>query len=124
MRRVGAARHVVDEEWLLWRDRLEFLDVPDGLVGHGRGQVPARIALEGVDRRRIAVQVRRPLVGVAADEAIEVLEAHTVRPLVEGSGLGRLLEGRVVILPNHEVAYPFSLRMVPMVPLALKMIES
>jgi hypothetical protein len=31
--------------------------------------------------RRVAEQVRLPLVGVAADEAVEVLEAHAGRPL-------------------------------------------
>ena len=106
VRRVRAARHVVDEERLVGRDLLELLHVLDRLVGHGRGQVPARLALEGVDGRRIAEQVRLPLAGVAADEAIEVLEAHAVRPLVEGPGLGRLIEGRVVILaePRGRVA--------------------
>ena len=106
MRRVGAARHVVDEERLVGRDLLELLHVLDRLVGHGRGQVPARIALERIDRRRVAEQVRLPLAGVAADEAVEVLEAHADRPLVERPGLGRLIERRVVILaePRGRVA--------------------
>ena len=98
MRRVGAARHVVDEERLVGCDLLELLHVLDGLVGHGRGQVPAGIALEGIDRRRVAEEVRLPLARVAADEAIEILEAHADRPLVERPGLGRLVERRVVVL--------------------------
>ncbi len=110
MRGMRAAGHVVDEERLLGRDRLDLLHVLDRLVGHGRGQVPARLALEGVDGRRIAVQVRLPLAGVAADEAIEVLEAHAVRPLVEGSGLGRLIEGRVVILAEPRGRVPVVLQ--------------
>ena len=110
MRRVRAARHVIDEERLVGRDLLELLHVLDRLVGHGRGQVPARLALEGVDGRRIAVQVRLPLAGVAADEAIEVLEAHAVRPLVEGPGLGRLIEGRVVILAEPRGRVPVLLQ--------------
>ena len=106
MRRVRAARHVVDEERLVGRDLLELLHVLDRLVGHGRGEVPARLALEGIDRRRVAVQVRLPLARVAADEAVEVLEAHPVRPLIERPGLGRLIEGRVVVLaePRGRVA--------------------
>ena len=110
MRRVRAARYVVDEERLVRRDRLELLHVLDGLVGHGRGQVPAGIALERVDRRRIAEQVRLPLAGVAADEAIEVLEAHAVRPLVERPGLGRLIEGRVVVLAEPRGRVPVLLQ--------------
>ena len=113
MRRVRSARHVIDEEWLLGRDRLDLLHVLDRLVGHGRGQVPARLALEGVDGRRIAEQVRLPLAGVTADEAIEILETHAVRPLVEGPGLGRLVERRVVILAKPRGRVPVSFRMAP-----------
>lgn len=69
-----------------------------GFVGHGGGQVPARLALEGVDGGGVAVQVGLPLAGVAADETVEVIEAQAVRPLVEGAGLSRLVEGRVVVL--------------------------
>jgi hypothetical protein len=59
----------------------------------------------GIDLRRVAEQVRLPLVGVAADEAVEVLEAHAVRPLVEGPDLGWLKKAGVLwSLPNHEVA--------------------
>src|SRR5260370_7736219 len=46
----------------------------------------------------ITKQVRRPLVGLAAHEAIEVLEAHSRRPLVVRSSDAVLIGGRVVIL--------------------------
>ena len=98
MRRVGAARDVIDKERLVGRDLLELLHVLDGLVGHGRREIPAGIALEGIDRGRVAIEVRLPLAGVAADEAVEILEAHSDRPLVERPGLGRLIGGRVVVL--------------------------
>ena len=106
MRRVCAARYVVDEERLVGRDRLELLHVLDRVVGHRRGQIPAGIALEGVDGGRVAEQVRLPLAGVAADEAEEIVEAHAGRPLIEGAGLARLIEGRVVVLaePRRRVA--------------------
>ena len=110
MRGVRAARYVIDKERLVGRDLLDLLHVLDRLVGHGRGQVPAWFALEGIDGRRIAVQVRLPLAGVAADEAVEVLEAHAVRPLVEGPGLGRLIEGRVVILAEPRGRVPVVLQ--------------
>jgi hypothetical protein len=95
---MGAARHVIDEPRLVGRDLLQLLDVLDRLVGHRRSQVPAGVAFEGVDRGRVAVQVRLPLAGVAADEAVEVLEAHAVGPLLEGPGLRRLEGRRVVVL--------------------------
>src|SRR5690242_18262320 len=91
MRGVRAAWHVVNKKWLFGRDLLEFRHVLDGLVGHGGGEVPARMALKWEDGTRVAIQVRLPLTGITADEAIEVFEAHTVRPLVEGTGLGRLI---------------------------------
>ena len=106
MRRMRAARDVIDEERLVGRDLLQLLHVLDRLVGHRRGQVPAGIALEGVDGRRVAEQVRLPLAGVAADEAVEILEAHPDRPLIERPGLARLVGRRVVVLaePRGRVA--------------------
>ena len=103
---MGAAGDVIDKERFVGRDLLDLLHVLDRLVGHGRGQVPAGIALEGIDGGRIAEQVRLPLAGVAADEAVEILEAHANRPLVERPGLGRLIGGRVVVLaePRGRVA--------------------
>ena len=98
MWRVCAARHVVHKEWFLGRDLLDLLHVLNRFVGHGCGQIPAGMALERIDGSRIAIQVWLPLACVPADEAIEVLEAHAVRPLVERAGLRRLVEGSVVIL--------------------------
>ena len=98
MRRMGGARHVIDEPRLPGRDLLELLHVLDGLIRHRRLEVPAGIALEGVDRRRVAEQVRLPLARVAADEAVEIFKAHPVRPLLERPGLARLEGGRVVVL--------------------------
>ena len=106
VRRVRGAGHVIDEEGLLRRQRLRLSHVLDRLVGHRRLHVPAGIALEGEDRRRVAEQVRLPLAGVAADKAVEVLETHAVRPLPERPGLAVREERRVVILaePRGRVA--------------------
>src|SRR5262245_53915760 len=51
-------------------------------------------------------QVRPPLVGVAAHEAVEIVEAHAGRPLVERPGPARLeLRGVVVLAePRRPVA--------------------
>ena len=98
MRRVRAAGGVVDEERFLRIDLVEHFDVRDRVVGHGRGEVPFRIADVGIDRRGLAEQVRLPLAGVAADEAVEVIEAHADRPAVERPGLARLERRHVVVL--------------------------
>src|SRR6266852_8026818 len=100
MRRMGGARHVVDKERFVGRNLLELLYVLDGLVGHGRLQVPAGIALEGIDGRRVAKQVRLPLAGVATDKTVKILESHAVGPLIERPSLARLERGCVVVLPE------------------------
>ncbi len=56
------------------------------------------LAVEGIDLRGVAEQIGLPLVGIAADEAVEILEAHTGRPLVERPGLAGGEGRRVVIL--------------------------
>ncbi len=110
MRRVGAARYVIDEERLTRSDLLELLHVLDRLVGHGRGQIPAGIALVGVDGRRIAEQVRLPLAGVAADETVEIIEAHPDGPLIEGPGLAGLVKGRVMVFAEPRGRIPVLLQ--------------
>ena len=57
----------------------------------------------------IAEQVRLPLVGLAAHEPVEVIEAHPRGPLVEGAGRAVLKAGRVVVLaePRRGIAILF-----------------
>lgn len=98
VRRVRSTRNVVDEERLLGIERVDPVHIRDRVVGHGGRQVPARIPLERIDLRGVAEQVRLPLARVAADEAVEVFEAHSDGPLVERSVLAGLERGRVVIL--------------------------
>jgi hypothetical protein len=107
MRRMGGTRHVIDKEGLVGRNLLELLHVLDGLVGHGRLQVPAGIALEGIDCRRIAKQVRLPLAGIAADKAVEIIEAHAIGPLIERPGLARLALSRSSISTMYIVLLPW-----------------
>lgn len=60
----------------------------DGLIRLRRDQVPLGIADVSMDRGGIAEQIARlPLTGIATNEAVEIFEAHTDRPLVEWSGL-------------------------------------
>jgi hypothetical protein len=98
MRRVSGARHVIDEPRLAGRDLLQLFHILDGLVGHCRFEIPTGIVEKGIDRRRIAEQVRLPLARITADEAVEIIEAHSVRPLIERPGLARLIKRRVVVL--------------------------
>ena len=85
MRRVGAAGHVIEEERLVWRGGVQLLHILDRVVGHIGGQVVAGFPDHG-KMGMIAEEIRRPLVGLAAHEPIEILEAHAAGPLVEGAG--------------------------------------
>src|ERR1022692_3435805 len=98
MRCVRAARNVIDKERLVWSDGVEALHVLDGIIRLRRRQVPAGMADVGIYLRRAAEQIRLPLAGVAADEAIEVVEAHAGWPLIERPGLAGRKRWRVVIL--------------------------
>ena len=98
MRRVGAAGNVVAEERLIRGNLVELIHPFDGIVRHGSGQVPARLAHVGINRRGVTEEVRLPLAGVAADEPVEILEAHADGPLVEWTDLARSEGRRVVVL--------------------------
>ena len=120
MRRMRGARHVVEEDRLAGIGLVDAVHPVDGVVGHGGDQVPGwllagdgpdlrlwirSIHLQGalmanprIDLRGVAEQVRSPLVGIATDEAVEIIEAHAVRPLSERPGLAGLVRRCVVIL--------------------------
>ena len=84
---------------------VDAVQIVDGVVGHAGDQVPVRLALERIDLGGVAEQVRLPLVGIAADEAVEVLEAHA-RSAICRTGRPELAAKAGVLwsLPNHEVA--------------------
>ena len=99
MRRVRRARRVVDEPGPLRVGRGLRADVLDAVVRHRGDQVPARLAVVGMDRRGVAEEVARlPLAGVAADEAVEIVVALSDRPMVERSLRARLPDRDVVVL--------------------------
>ena len=124
MRRVRGAGNVVEEERLARISLVDPVHPVNGVVGHGGDEVPGsrRLALEGIDLGGVAEEVRLPLVGVTANEPVEVIEAHADGPLVERADLRWPAKAGVLwSLPNQEVAKPFSLRMRPMVALSLAM---
>ena len=77
-----------------WRDPV------DRLVGHVLDEVVALFGrLRRLDRRRALVERRVPLVGLAADEAVEIFEAAAAgRPLVERPDRARLPHRHFVAL--------------------------
>ena len=84
VRSVRRPRREVDEERLVRCQRLLLIDVVDGPIGEVGHQVVVGIIgclyeAHAVDERR------RPLVGLTADEAVELLETAERRPVIEGS---------------------------------------
>ena len=100
VRRVGRAGREVDEERLVGCQRLLLRDPGHRLVGHVLHEVVALFGrLLRLDRRGAFVQRRVPLVRLAADEAVEVLEAAAARgPGVERSDRARLPHRHFVAL--------------------------
>ena len=121
VRRVAGARREIHEERLVGHQRLLLARPLDRLVRHVLGEVIALLRrLLRLDRDRAFVDRRVPLVGFAADEAVEVLEAAAAgRPLIERAHRARLpdrhfmalaeLRRRVAIeLERHRAAAPCS----------------
>ena len=106
VRRMAAARHIIEEERLVGRGGVELPHVMDGVVREIGGEVVTGLADPRINRARVAVEIGRPLVGLAAEEAIKVLEAQSDRPLVEGPGRAVLVGRNVVVLaePGCRVA--------------------
>ena len=110
VRRMHRPGRVVDEERLVRRHRLLGFHPVDGLVRHVDGEVVV-LHLRRIDLDHAVVDERIPLVGLAADEAVELVETLVGGPAVERArhaGLPRggfvpLAEGAgaVAVEPQH-----------------------
>ena len=84
VRGVRRAGREVHEERLVWHQCLLRAHPVDSVVGEVLGEVVALLGgLGRLDRRRALVERRVPLVVLAADEAVEVLEPRAGRPHVK-----------------------------------------
>ena len=90
VRGVGRPRREVHEEGLVGHERLLPAHPLDGVVGQVLGEVIALFGgLVQLDRRGAFVERGVVLVGLGADEAVEVLEAAAGRPgVVRAGGAG------------------------------------
>ena len=108
VRRVAGAGGVVQEERLIGRGDVGVLDELDGLVGQVGAQVIAFLRLLGLlDGVVVVGQLREPLIGFAAQEAVVALEAAAQRPAVIGAGGGGVLGRRQVPLADAEGVVAF-----------------
>ena len=100
VRRVAGAGREIHEERLVGHQRLLLPRPLDRLVRHVLGEVVALLGrLLRLDCRRAFVDRGIPLVGFAADETVEVLEAAAAgRPLIERTHRARLPDRHFVAL--------------------------
>ena len=102
VRRVARARRVVEEERLLGGDRLGVLDELERLVGDVLAEVVALLGrARRVDGVVVVDEVRIPLVGLGAEEAVEALEAAARRPVAPRRGEVHLRLRAQVPLADH-----------------------
>ena len=103
VRRVRGAGRVVHEERLLGRVDVRVQHVLDRLVGEILAEVVALLrGLRLRGRPVVERQVRIPLVGLAAEEAVEAFEAAPQRPAVQRAGGRVLLRRREMPFPEAE----------------------
>jgi hypothetical protein len=98
VRRMGAPGYVIKEERLVGRGRVQVAQMFDGLVGQIGGEVVAGLADKREYLGMVTEQVRRPLVGLPAHKAVEILETQSRGPLIVRPGNAVLKTRRVVVL--------------------------
>ena len=77
---VRGPRGVIEEERPVGRNRFLVADPLDRLIGHIVIEAVIAVPQVGFNRFRALESRRAPLVGVAADKAVEILEAKTRGP--------------------------------------------
>src|SRR5208282_1930674 len=87
MRRVAKARRVIDEEGFVRCERVLLVNPCDGVVGQICVQVILGIVRWWFDGMGAVEDGRMRLIGIAANEAIEMREAQTGWPEVKRPGL-------------------------------------
>ena len=102
VRRVGRPEAEVQVERLVGVDLAEVGDELDRLVDEVLGEVVALLGRPGrLDRVVVVDEVGVPLARVAAEEAVEALEAASQRPAVVRPGRRLLVARREVPLADH-----------------------
>ena len=95
----GAGREI-HEERLVGRERLDRPHPLDRLVGHVRHEMIVGI-VRRLDLDRAIIDQRRPLVGFAAEEAVELVEARMGGPSIERPDRADLPRRRLVIFAER-----------------------
>ncbi len=104
--RMGRSRRIVLQPRLLRRDRSEHANPINALVRHVLFEEIVLRIVGWLDRLRVLVKGRLPLVGIAPDESIEVFETQARRPEVERAGLTGVPVRHIMVLtvPGRVVA--------------------
>src|SRR5262249_12903634 len=101
VRRMRGAGREVYEERLVWKQRLLLHHPGDALIRKVLGEVvPLLGPLPSLNRSSVGVQRRIPLIVFAANEAIEILEALSRWPPIEGPRRAGFVHRHFVALPE------------------------
>src|SRR5262249_1563179 len=101
MRGLGRARRLVNKERTVWCRRFLLMYVANGIVGQRIVQcVTTFAALRNIHAygSGAAIKHRLPLVHLAADKPVKVIEALKIGPAIERAGDAGFPVGDVVIL--------------------------
>ena len=103
VRRLAGGGGVVEQERLVGRVDVRVEDEADGVVDRVLVEVVALLGrLLGLDRVVVVDELGIPAAALAAEPAVEALEAASERPAVEGPGRRAVLGGRDVPLAADE----------------------
>ena len=103
MRCVRGAGRVVQQPGLVGCQRVLHPHPGDRLIRQVPIEDVVRVAEIRLDRRRVLIQRRMPLIAVAAEETVEVLKAEAVGHRSNGPAWLDIQSGTLCILPNQEV---------------------
>ena len=104
--RMGRPRRIVLQPRLVRGDGAEHANPIDALVRHVLFEEIVLHVVRWLDRLRVLVKGRFPLIGIPPDESVEVLETQTGGPKVERPGLTGVPVRHIVVLavPGRVVA--------------------
>ncbi len=100
VRSVGGTRGEIDEERLVRRERFLELHPRNGLVSHVRHEIVAFVVRCG-DSSHPVIDRGIPLVGLAAEETVELVESRTGRPAIGRPGDADLPRRRFMVLAEE-----------------------
>ena len=77
VRRMTASWNVIHKEWFVWCCRVQITHVPYGFIRQIRGEVVVFPSYPWIDLCVVAKEIGLPLIGLATQKSVKILETHT-----------------------------------------------